>query len=136
MTRKTGYRVEGFTLLELVAVIVILSVALVPVTGLFSKASLSMLSNQRIQVATQLAQEQAERILGQRRTQGFTPTAMAHYPPEILDGNYVGFRRATTITQTLERAGCPDDARCALVNVSVGSADSVLSEITFVLVDY
>ncbi|VAW76246.1 hypothetical protein MNBD_GAMMA15-1602 [hydrothermal vent metagenome] len=129
------HRASGFTLLELIAVIVILSVAVVPITGLFSKASLSILNNQRIQTATQLAQEQAELVLGRRRNQNFAAIIPGIYP-EVLAGNYAGFNRTTTITQPVAPAGCPAGALCDLVVVSVDAGGTVLSEITFVLVNY
>ena len=127
---------QGFTLLEMIAVIVILSVAAVPISGLFSKASVSMLNNQDIQTATQLAQEQAELILGRRRNQGFAAIVPGTYP-EVLAGNYAGFNRTTTITQPLTPpAGCPAGALCDLVTISVDTGSSALSTISFVLVNY
>ena len=136
MNRTLTKYCRGFTLLEMIAVIVILSVAAVPIAGLFSKASVSLLNNQDIQTATQLAQEQAELILGRRRSQGFAAIATTSNT-EILAGNYTGFNRTTTITQppTLP-AGCPAGAVCDLVTVSVDAGGAVLSEISFVLVNY
>lgn len=136
MKHPTNRRSDGFTLLELIAVIVILSVAAVPISGLFSKASLSMLNNQRIQTATQLAQEQAELVLGRRRNQNFASIVPGNYP-EVLAGNYAGFNRTTTITQpVIPPTGCPVGALCNLVTVSVDAGGAALSEITFVLVNY
>lgn len=136
MTRPPFSHAAGFTLLELIAVIVILAVAAVPITGLFTKASLSLINNQRIQTATQLAQEQAELILGRRRNQGFAAIFPGSYP-ETLAGNYNGFTRTTTITQpVVPPAGCPAGALCDQVTVSVTSGAAALSEITFVLVNY
>jgi len=127
----------GFTLLELIAVIVILAVAAVPISGLFTKAGLNLLTNQRIQTATQLAQEQAELILGRRRNQGFAAIATGAWPPETLTGNYAGFNRLTTVTQaTGSPAACPAAALCDEVRVSVNAGGNVLSELTFVLVNY
>ena len=129
-------RSGGFTLLELIAVIVIVSLAAVPISGLFSKASLSMLYDQRIQSAIQLSQEQAELILGRRRNQGFVAVVPGIYP-EKLTGNYAGFNRTTTITQpTVPPSACPVTALCTRVIVSVDAGTTTLSEITFVLVDY
>jgi len=137
MSAPNADRCTGFTLLELIAVIVILAVALVPISGLFSKASLNLLTNQRIQTATQLAQEQAELILGRRRNQGFAAIATGAWPPEILTGNYAGFNRLTTVTQaTGLPTACPAAALCDEVKVSVNTGGSALSEITFVLVNY
>jgi prepilin-type N-terminal cleavage/methylation domain-containing protein len=128
---------RGFTLLELIAVIIILSVAAVPISGLFSKAGLSLLNNQRIQTATQLAQEQAELILGRRRNQGFAAIVTGTWPTETLTGNYAGFNRITTVNQALGApTACPASVLCNEVTVAVDAGGAVLSEITFVLVNY
>ena len=63
---------RGFTLLELVAVLLVVSIASVPLLGLFSGASLGLLSDEAIQTATQLAQERAETLLAVRRNRGYT----------------------------------------------------------------
>ena len=131
-----GNRCGGFTLLELIAVIVIVSLAAVPISGLFGKAGLSLLYDQRIQSAIQLAQEQAELILGRRRNQGFAAVVPGIYP-EKLAGNYAGFNRTTTIIQpAIPPSGCPVTALCTQVIVAVDAGTTSLSEITFVLVDY
>jgi len=126
----------GFTLLELIAVIVIVSLAAVPISGLFSKASLTMLADQRLQSAVQLAQEQSELILGRRRNQGFAAVVPGSHS-EKLTGDYAGFTRTTTITQpAVTPAACPDNTLCTQVVVSVSTGATALSEITFILVNY
>ena len=58
---------KGFTLIEMVLVVIIMSIASVPLFGLFSQAASSLLVNEKTQTAVQLAQEHAEYLLAIRR---------------------------------------------------------------------
>jgi prepilin-type N-terminal cleavage/methylation domain-containing protein len=57
----------GFTLIEMVLVIIIISIASVPLFGMFSQAASSLLINEKTQTAVQLAQERAEFLLAIRQ---------------------------------------------------------------------
>lgn len=69
-------RQRGFTLIEMVMVIVILAIASVALMDQFVNTSKSYLIDEEIQTAAQLAQECAEHILATRRLQGYA-TAIA-----------------------------------------------------------
>ena len=132
---------KGFTLIELVLVIIIISAASVPLFSLFSQASTSLLNNEDIQTAAQLAQERAERILSLRRSQGFD--GVPDIAPgtgsitENLTGNFTGFTRITNITQPgTPPAGCPPGAICNLVAISVNRGGPALAQISLLLVNY
>ena len=126
----------GFTLLELVAVILLLAIAAVPLTGLFGQAGRSTLQGERGQTAAQLAQEGAERVLGQRRQLGFA-SLVPGTRTETLTGAWAGYTRSTVISRpATPPPGCPAGALCDLVTVGVDRAGRRLAEITFVLVDY
>jgi prepilin-type N-terminal cleavage/methylation domain-containing protein len=131
---------SGFTLIELVVVLVIIAVASVPLFGLFSQASMSLLSNERIQTAAQLAQERAELILALKRSQGFAgaaPEIAVGTTNETLTGNFSSFTRDTVINQPLvPPSGCPAGATCREVQVSVSESGTPLSQLTFLLVNY
>ena len=101
---------SGFTLIEMVLVIVIISVASVPLFGLFSRAATSLLINEKTQTAAQLAQEQAEFLLAIRRNQDFDAAELSGNTSEVLSGNYAGFNRSTVITQPPSGPGCPAGA--------------------------
>ena len=51
---------QGFTLIELVMVIVVVALASAPILGQFTGVTISLLTNEEIQTAAQLAQERAE----------------------------------------------------------------------------
>lgn len=131
---------KGFTLIELVLVVVIISVASVPLFGLFSQASSSLLSNESIQTAAQLAQERSEFVLSRKRELGLNG-AVAELTvgtiTENLTGNFNVFNRSTGITSLPGgTGGCPGAAPCKQVVVSVDAGGPALAQITFLLADY
>lgn len=133
----TGQR--GFTLIELIAVIIIVAVASVPLLGLFSQSGQSLLANEKIQTATQLAQERAEYLMAVRRNQGYIATDISVNQTEVLTGNYSNYTRTTSIIdETVPYAGsdCPAAGACKQITVSVVEAGTTRAEITFVLVNY
>ncbi len=132
---------KGFTLIELVMVIIIISVASVPLFGMFSQASSSLLDNETIQTAAQLAQERAEFVLSRKRELGFNgavPELAVNTIIENLTGNFSAFTRTTVITQPLAPppTGCPGGALCKQVVVSVNAGGPTLAQVTFLLVNY
>jgi len=131
------YQQHGFTLIELIVVLVILSIASVPLFGLYTQASMSLLDNEAIQTASQLAQERAELVLALKRSQGFAALATGT-TNETLAGNFSGFTRNTVISQPATApAGCPGSSTiCKQVVVSVSQGGTVRSQISFLLVDY
>ncbi len=127
---------NGFTLIEMVLVIIIVSLASVPLFAMFSRAAFSLLTNEKIQTATQLAQEHAEVLLAIRRNQSFLAAELSGNTTEILAGNYSGYTRSTVITQPAAGPGCPGGASCKEVLISVDESGSAYAEVTFLLVDY
>ena len=130
---------QGFTLIELIAVIIIMAVASVPLLGLFSQSGQSMLANEKIQTATQLAQERAEYLMAVRRNQDYAATDISVNQTEVLTGNYSNYTRTTSIIdETVPYAGsdCPAAGACKQITVSVAEAGTTRAEITFVLVNY
>ncbi len=127
---------NGFTLIEIVLVIIILSVASVPLFGLFSQAGISVLNNEIIQKSTQLAQERAEHLMAIRRNQGYTAADISAGQVENLTGAFAGFIRTTTINNPYTGTDCPAGANCKQVDVSVVESGQKHADITFVLVDY
>ena len=66
-------RQRGFTLIELVAIIVLLSIAGTTIIGMYGQVGRSLVTNQDTQTGAQLVQACAERIMAFRRntTSGF-----------------------------------------------------------------
>ena len=118
----------------MVLVIVIITVASVPLFGVYTQATASLISNENLQTAAQLAQEKAEDILARRRSQGFASiaTGTTNEP-----GFYNSFNRSTVITQaTGAPAGCPAGTLCDQVIISVDKGGPVLAQVNLLLVDY
>jgi prepilin-type N-terminal cleavage/methylation domain-containing protein len=126
---------QGFTLLELVLVIVVVALASVSILGQFSQAGQSLLLNEAIQSAGQLAQERAEVLLAVRRDQGYAavPTGTTS---EVLAGNYAGYTRTVTVNEPPVGTGCAVGATCKEVLINVARGGSPRAGLTLMLVDY
>jgi prepilin-type N-terminal cleavage/methylation domain-containing protein len=127
---------HGFTLIELIAVIIIVSIATVPLFSLFSQAGFSLLADEKLQTATQLAQERAEYLLGVRRNRSYTDPEVSTPLIENLAGNYAGYTRTTTVTDPFLGLACPGGAACKQLAVRVDEGGQARAEIIFVLVNY
>ena len=127
---------SGFTLIELVLVIIIISIAAVPLFGMFSQAASSLLINEKTQTAVQLAQEHAEYLLAIRRNQDFNATQLSGSSSEALSGNFSSYNRFTVITPAPGGPGCPGGASCKEVTISVDEGATTYAEVTFLLVEY
>lgn len=126
---------RGFTLIELIAVIIIIAIAAVPLFSLFSQAGRSLLADEKIQTAAQLAQARAEQLMAVRRNRGYADPEVSANLTETLAGNYAGYTRSTTVVPVAGPA-CPGGAVCKQVAVRVDEGGQARAEITFVLVNY
>lgn len=126
---------RGFTLIELIAVMVIIAIAAVPLFSLFSQAGRSLLADEKIQTGTQLAQARAEYLMAVRRNRGYGDAEVSANLTEPLTGNYAGYTRTTTIA-AFAGAACPVGATCKQVAVRVDEGGQARAEVTFVLVNY
>ena len=124
---------RGLTLVEVVLVILILSLASVLVMGQFSAASKAWWIDEDLQVATQLAQERAEGVLATRRIGSYGSVALGTVN-DTLTGSYAAYTRTVNVT-SLSGIPCPA-ASCKQVVVTVGRGGNTLAEATFMLVDY
>lgn len=106
---------KGFTLIELVLVIILLSMSCVGLVNLFGQLSNSLSTNNDTQSAAQLAQECAEYLLAARRHWDYTlggisdcsalPAFNGFGPPAVnLSDPYAG-------------PGCPGSASCKLFTI-------------------
>jgi prepilin-type N-terminal cleavage/methylation domain-containing protein len=133
MTTRSGQR--GFTLLELVMVIVIVALASVPILGQFSQAASAQLVDESIQTAAQLAQERAESVLALRRASGYAAIATGT-TTDTLNGTYSGYIRTLTVNSPATGNGCASGASCKEVIVNVASGGRTRATVSFMLVDY
>lgn len=126
---------SGFSLIELIMVIIIIAVASVPILGQFTQVAGSTLIDEDIQTASQLAQERAENILALRRSQGYgaiTPGTSN----DVLTGIYSGYSRTVIVSEPSAVGGCTAGATCKSVVVTVSRAQRIRAEISYVLLDY
>lgn len=129
----------GFTLIELVIVMVVISAGLLGLTSLFSNTSGSMSTNEILQQATQYAQECAEKAIATRRANGFAWFAANTF---TCGGNPSGFTRTANpvgaIYTGTATGACPNGISCRDVSITVASTAnaSLSSSITVMLVNY
>ena len=126
---------QGFTLLELVMVIMLVALASIPVLGQFSQAAGTLLTDEIIQTAAQLAQERAEGLLADRRNAGYAavPTGTVN---DVLGGAYSSYSRTVTVTSPPGGSGCAAGATCKEVVVSVDHSGRTRAAVTLMLVSY
>lgn len=136
-------RAAGFTLIELIGVIVIASVGMVGVAKMFSNANLGLARATDEQVVSQYAQECAERVLQTRRDYGLTstrivstmcdlPTITAYTRTLTLPASYIGTvgtvcpsgivcRDATVTVCAGGVTPCPTNATSSTVTLTLAS---------------
>jgi prepilin-type N-terminal cleavage/methylation domain-containing protein len=123
----------GFTLIELVMVIVLLSISSAGLIMLFGQLTNSLAINNDIQTAAQLAQECAEHLLGARRQAGYNlggVTDCSALPA------YNGFGPpAVTISDPYAGAACPGGASCKLLTIDA-TYDSGAATVSVLMTDY
>jgi prepilin-type N-terminal cleavage/methylation domain-containing protein len=133
MTTAPPQPSKGFSLIELVMVIVLLSISTTGLIMLFGQLTNSLSINNDIQSAAQLAQECAEHLLGARRRSGYDlggVTDCSALPA------YNGFGPpSVTISDPYTGAACPAGASCKLLTIDA-TYDSGASTVTLLLTDY
>jgi prepilin-type N-terminal cleavage/methylation domain-containing protein len=127
---------RGFTLLEMVLVIVLLGVGTIGVLSMFGQVAKSLPASRDVQAAAQGAQACAEYILGARRS---GQVAVADIDATICNvlPAVSGFSRSVAVSDVSAGAACPDSAAgtCVQAVVTVASAD-VTSSVTLMVVNY
>ena len=124
---------RGFTLIELVMVIVILSIASVAVLDQFTQATKAWFVDEDVQVASQLVQERAEQVLLNRRTSGYASVTLGTVN-DTLTGSFASYTR-TVIVSTLSSTPCPA-ASCKQVQITVARGGTPLASATLMLASY
>ena len=133
-------RQRGFTLIELVAIIILLSIAGTAILGMFGQVGRSLTTNQDTQTGAQLVQEKAEQILADRRNaaRGFAWIVAANYPAETPISGFAAFDRSVTISDITTSPPCPvttaGTCRQVVVRVSMGLV--TVAQNTFMVVNY
>jgi prepilin-type N-terminal cleavage/methylation domain-containing protein len=115
----------GFTLIEVVLVIVIAAVAVLPLSMLFANSSIRSGDARNATVAAQLAQTKMEEIAADRHspTRGFEFLVAANYPPERRIPAFPGYQRSVSIAPDSSYDGIR--FRAVSVTVSCANIDPV-----------
>lgn len=138
MSGQVPAAVRGFTLIEMVFLIILISGGAVVMFSLFQQSGKSIAVSEQVGTATQLAQECSEHILARRRKDGYAVVIAAGNT--ICSGlpAYAGFTPAA-VTMTPGAVGvapCPATATaCTTVVVLVDSGGPTLAQTDLLLVN-
>lgn len=133
-------RTDGYSLIELIMVIVVLGIAGAAFAAMFVQLPRSLVLDEDVQTASQLAQARAEQILSDRRHPlgpGFATIVDANYPDEtpIAGLPYHRRVRVTDITDPPCPVAAPGVCKQVVVTVDRGAAPT-LAEVTFMVTNY
>ena len=125
---------KGFTLIETIFVMILLSIAAVAIINLQGNVFFGQSDNRDLQIGIALMQECAEQVVAVRRKSGFNPVTTSTCSAL---GNYGGFS-APIITLTADNAGaaCPTSGKCNQVVITLSKGGSSLTPVTLELVNY
>lgn len=125
---------RGFSLLELIMAIVVVSIGAVAIGAAFAAMSRSLALNEDLQRASQLAQECAEHILARARPPRGHYSAVASTDCNGMAA--AGFNRVVNITAIIPPTPlCDATWSCKRVQVSVSKGTAAV-EVNFMLVQY
>lgn len=124
---------HGFTLIEMVMVIVVLAIGSVALMDQFVNASKSYLTDESLQTSAQLAQDCAEQIMATRRVQGYA-TAIAS-DCRALPAAYTAAGYAATASFSAAPPACVT-ALCRQVDVVVTHNATERARVVFMLGSY
>jgi prepilin-type N-terminal cleavage/methylation domain-containing protein len=128
-------RPKGFTLVESLIVLVVLSIAAAAIISLQANIFLGQSGSNTIEVGAQLMQECADYILGTRRNDqtgyGYSAVSTSSCSSSTRFGNYGGISGTPTVavTATGGTAGsttsCVSTSSTCLVNISIAGLNSI-----------
>ncbi|MBK6907071.1 MAG: prepilin-type N-terminal cleavage/methylation domain-containing protein [Rhodocyclaceae bacterium] len=131
----------GFSLIEVIIIMVLIIVGMLGMNSMFGTTMASLNTNEDLQRATQLAQECAERVLAQRRNNGFDSFGTATFTCNPGGANPAGYTRTANpvgATYTGDGTPCPNTMTCRDVSITVTSTSnpSLSSTVDLMLVYY
>lgn len=128
----------GFSLIELVMVILIVAIAAAGIGGAYAYMSRSLALNEDLQLASQVAQECAEHILSRARPpQGHYAAIAAASPSAECNALAApGFTRVVNVTTMAAAAPlCNAGWACKRVHVSVTKGTAAV-DVNFMIIQY
>jgi len=120
---------KGFTLIESLIVMVVLSIAAVGIISLQGNILYSQSDNKDIQVGVQLMQECAEQVLATRQQSGYAAT-----PSCSTLGNYGGYGTPGVTVTSFSGGSCP--GTCKRVAITLTKNGASLTPVTRMLANY
>lgn len=131
---------NGYSLIELIMVIVVLSIAGAAFATMFVQLPRSLVLDEDVQTASQLAQARAEEILSDRRHPlgpGFATIVDANYADETPIAGLSYHRRVRITDVASGPCAVATPGRCKQVVVTVDrGAPPTLAEVTFMVTHY
>ena len=129
---------KGFSLIELIIVIVVVSIAAVGMLALFGGVGRSLSINEDTQTAAQLGQECCEHILGARRNPKIGYSAINDASCDVLPAPLAGFARKVTVTDLTTSPPCTVSSAgtCKKVEVSITATTTNPTVFTFMIANY
>jgi prepilin-type N-terminal cleavage/methylation domain-containing protein len=129
---------EGFTLLEMIIVIVILGIAAAAVVGMVAHVGSRQSENSDLQVGTQLIQECAENIVSQHRRDDnfFNVTSGTGSPNCYSLTAYGGFNTPVVTANAYTGAACPSGATCKELSIALTKGGDTFNPVSVMLIYY
>jgi type II secretory pathway pseudopilin PulG len=88
----------GYSLIEIILVIIFLGIALVATMDLMSSGMVNRVENEILTTAVNLANEKLEEIYGDKNNKGYDYINESNYPDEVSPDGFVGYNRYVIIT--------------------------------------
>ena len=129
---------SGFSMIELIMVIVAVAIGAVAIGSAFAHMSRSLALNEDLQRASQVAQECAEHVLALARPpRGHYAAVAAASPSAVCNGMAAaGFNRVVNVTAMAAAAPiCAAGWNCRRVQITVSKGSAVV-EVNFMIVQY
>lgn len=137
MTRRAD-RVRGFTLIELIVVVVILATGAAAVSLMVANVGRYQSVNRDFQVGTQLIQQCAEFILTKHRREQTYFAGLATSANCYGMASFSGWSAApaATVADHTGLAGCPTGGTCKLVTITLSKSGMTLNSVNLILGQY
>jgi len=96
--RREGAAQAGFTLIEIVLIIVIAAIAILPLSMLFANSSIHSSDARNATLAAELAQAKMEELTADKNSpaRGFSYLVAANYPAENPVAAFTGYSRSVS----------------------------------------
>jgi len=96
--RREGAAQAGFTLIEIVLIIVIAAIAILPLSMLFANSSIHSSDARNATLAAELAQAKMEELTADKNSpaRGFSYLVTANYPAENPVAAFTGYSRSVS----------------------------------------